>query len=345
MPRGVGIVGAGPGAGALHLPTLARLPEQFRVVHVSDAGSGRAAELAERNGARASTGVAELLADPAVEVVALVGPPDTHAEQIRAAVAAGVGGIFCEKPIATTIAEAEAVVDLCRAHDVPLIVGTNHHFDPAWGKSTHYRVAEGATVRAVTVTIALPPNGRYHEVVSQLSPAAASPGRGRPDFADPEVAASVVRQLLVGLAIHDLPILRDLARDFERVEFARPVAPIGYAVGYVASGIPVRLTTVMLPGGADTFWRVSIATDDGVIDVDFPPPFVHAGSALVTERANDGLLLTYPRDLEDGYVAEWRAFAAVLDRATVVEYDELLADARYALSIADAAAELVRAGS
>src|SRR5262245_12277220 len=141
MPRGVGVVGAGPGASALHLPTLAQLPEHFRVVHVSDAGSGRAAELAVRTDSRASTGIDDLLADPAVEVVALCGPPATHAEQIRSAVAAGVKGIFCEKPLATTLVDAEAVIELCRSHDVPLLVGTNHHFDPAWGKSTHYRVA------------------------------------------------------------------------------------------------------------------------------------------------------------------------------------------------------------
>jgi predicted dehydrogenase len=345
MPRGVGIVGAGPGVSALHLPTLARLPGQFRVVHISDAGSGRAAELAERTGAATSSGIADLLADPAVDVVALCGPPHTHAEQIRAAVAARVTGIFCEKPLAMSEADAADVVELCRAAGIPLLVGTNHHFDPAWGKSTHHRIAEGATVRAVTVTLCVPPNGRYHDVVTELSSPAPQPARGRPDLSDRVVAASLVRQLLVGLAVHDLPILRDLAPQFERVVFARAIAPIGYAVGYLASGIPVRLTAVMLAGGADTLWRISIVTDDGLIDVSFPPPFVHAGSAAVSERDRDGRLTTYPREAEDGYEAEWRAFAALLDGTAAVEYDELLADARYALAIADAAAEAIREAS
>ncbi|MFH8251192.1 Gfo/Idh/MocA family oxidoreductase [Microbacterium sp. B2969] len=345
MTRGVGIVGAGPGVAALHLPTLARLPEHFRVVHVSDAGSGRAAELAARSGAASSSGIDALLADPAVEVVALCGPPATHAAHMHAAVAAGVGAIFCEKPLATTVEEAEEVVELCRAHGVALLVGTNHHFDPAWGRATHHVIAHGAVVRAATVTLALPPNGRYHDVVTQLAEAATMPGRARPDLADPEVAASVVRQLVVGLAVHDLPILRDLAPDFERAVFARPVAPIGYAVGYVASGIPIHLTTVMLPDGADALWRIEIATDDARLDVAFPPAFVHAGSAMVTVRRGDGRTTTYPLVAEDGYLAEWRAFAALLDGRAVVEYDEVLADARYGLALADAAAELVKDAS
>ena len=56
MTYGVGVIGAGPGVSALHLPTLDRLPESFRVVHVADAGSGRAEALAARSGARWSVG-------------------------------------------------------------------------------------------------------------------------------------------------------------------------------------------------------------------------------------------------------------------------------------------------
>ena len=82
MPHGVGIIGAGPGVAALHLPTLAHLADDFRVTHVSDAGSGRAEGLAARVGARASVGIDELLADPEVDIVAICSPPGEHAAQI-----------------------------------------------------------------------------------------------------------------------------------------------------------------------------------------------------------------------------------------------------------------------
>ncbi|WP_194396810.1 Gfo/Idh/MocA family protein [Microbacterium atlanticum] len=338
MTHRVGVIGAGPGVAALHLPTLARLGDLFTVTHVADAGSGRAAALAARSGARRSTGVDRLLADPEVDVVAICSPPEEHAEQILAAVAAGKRAIFCEKPIATTVADAERAVEACRAAAIPLIVGTNHYYDPAWGRARHHLSASGGPVVSLSVTLALPPNGRYHDVVTEV----AAPFAARPalDLSRPEVAAGVVRALLTGLAIHDLPLVRDLAPQFERVVFARALAPIGFAVGFIASGVPVQFCTVMLPGGADALWRITVTTARDRVDVNFPPAFVHAGSAGVRVLAADGRDTAYDRHPDDGYVAEWRALAELIDSGMPVEYDELLDDVRYTVALADQAAAL-----
>lgn len=341
MPHGVGIIGAGPGVAALHLPTLARLSEDFTVVHVADGGSGRAQALAARTGARWSSGTEELLADPRVAVVVIASPPAEHAAQILAAVAAGKRAILCEKPLAVTVADAEAVVAACRESGTALLLGTNHLYDPAWGRAKHHLLAGGHVVRALSLTLALPPNGRYHDVVTELSSPAPAPGRGGPDLSVPQIAASVVRQLITGLAVHDLPMLRDLAPAIDEVLYARAIAPIGYVVGYRASGIPVRLTTVMLPDGADATWRLDITTDTDRVDVRFPPAFVHIGSALVHVSHENGRETTYPASAEDGYLAEWRVLAEVLAGADVVGDDELLEDARYAIALADAAAALI----
>lgn len=341
MAYGVGVIGAGPGVAALHVPTLSRLPDLFTVVHVSDNGSGRAAELAGRNGARASTGRGPLLADPRVEVVAICSPPAQHAADITASVAAAKRAIFCEKPVATTLEEAEAVVELCRDQDVALVVGTNHLFDAAWGRAKHFLMAAEHPVQSISVTMALPPNVRYHDVVTETASAPTGP-TGRPDVDDLDVEASVLRQLITGLAVHDLPILRDLAPRLEAVVYARFVAPVGYAVGFRASGIPISLTTVMLPGGADALWRLSISTGVDRIDVSFPPAFAHDGSATVRVYTPDGRVTGYARAAEDGYLSEWRALAELIAGSCPVEYDELLDDARYALGLADAVAASVR---
>ena len=144
MRHGVGIVGSGPGVAALHLPTLARLSDDFDVVHISDAGSGRAALLADRVGARSSSGIDSLLADERVSVVVLCSPPAEHAGQILAAVAAGKPAILVEKPLATTETDAEAVIEACRTAGTALLVGTNHLYDPAWGRAKPHLLA-GAT--------------------------------------------------------------------------------------------------------------------------------------------------------------------------------------------------------
>ena len=344
MTWGVGVIGAGPGVAALHLPTLDRVADLFTVVHLADHGSGRAAELAARIGASASQGAAALLADPAVEVVAICSPPSEHARQIRDCIAAGVRAILCEKPLATTREEAREVVEACRDAGVVILVGTNHFYDEAWERAKHHLVAQESDVRTISATVALPPNGRYHAAVTELASAVA-PTRGAPDLTDPVIASAVVRQLVLGLAVHDLPAIRDLAPDFEGVDFAAAVPPIGYTVGFRAGGVRVLLTAVMLPDGPDPVWRLTIGTSTDRVDVEFPPSFVHAGSATVRVRADDLRTTTYRRVGDDGYVREWRALAALLDGSPTMEYHDVLDDAVFAIDLADAASEAVRVGA
>lgn len=343
-PWGVGVIGVGPGVSVLHLPTLARLEESFRVVRIADGGSGRAAGLAARTGATASSRAADVVADPAVDVVAICSPPELHAEQVVAAAQAGKRAILCEKPLGLTHDEIGRAVEACRSAGSALVVGTNHLHDPAWGRAKHHLLQRRWQARAISITIALPPNERYHAAVTDDVPVGSTSARSAPDWENTEVAAAIVRQLILGLAIHDLPLVRDLAPDLERVVFARPAAPIGYSVGLVASGVPVSLTAVMLPAGADALWRMRILTDGDDIDIDFPPSFVHRGSAVVTVHDADGRLIGYPADPDDGYVAEWRALAALSDGEQTMEYDEVAADAHFAVALADAAADWIRAG-
>ena len=56
-----------------------------------------------------------------------------HADQIEEAVAAGVRGILCDKPLATSLAEADRLLDACRRAGVPLALG----LDRRWLRSYH----------------------------------------------------------------------------------------------------------------------------------------------------------------------------------------------------------------
>ncbi|WP_019180878.1 Gfo/Idh/MocA family oxidoreductase [Microbacterium yannicii] len=341
----VGVVGAGPGVSALHLPTLAGLRDRFEVVHIADAGSGRARQLAERTGASWSSGPEGILDDPDVDVVALCSPPGEHAAQILAAVAAGKRAVFCEKPLGVSRAEIDAAVGACIDGEVALVVGTNHLFDPSWERVKHRLDATGAAVRSVSITLALAPNGRYHDAASDLLVGPPPASRPPVDPADTHVAGGIVRQLIVGLAVHDLPLVRDVAPELEGVDFARLVSPIGFDIGFRASGIAVRHTAVMLPDGADTLWRVTLVTDQDRVEIDFPPPFVPAGSGRVSVQDAAGRRTAFPPAPMNGYEAEWHALAAMLAGERPMEYDELRADAVYAVSIADQAARLIRDGA
>lgn len=70
------------------------------------------------------------LADnPAVDVVYVVTPNALHAEHTIAAAQAGKH-VICEKPMAVSVAECDAMLAACRAARVQLAIGYRLHYDP-----------------------------------------------------------------------------------------------------------------------------------------------------------------------------------------------------------------------
>jgi UDP-N-acetyl-2-amino-2-deoxyglucuronate dehydrogenase len=72
----------------------------------------------------------EMFATERPELAAVVTPDHLHAEVVRAAVDAGVRGIFCEKPLATTLAEADAIIDAVRGAGVTMNVNYTRRWYP-----------------------------------------------------------------------------------------------------------------------------------------------------------------------------------------------------------------------
>ena len=67
------------------------------------------------------------------DVVSVNTYPDTHAAYVRAALDAGCH-VFCEKPLAETVAEAQSLVDAARAANRKLVIGYILRVHPAWQK-------------------------------------------------------------------------------------------------------------------------------------------------------------------------------------------------------------------
>ena len=129
----VGIIGVGPVTQAIHLPNYPLNPKRpLRVLHIMDVNAEVGASVARRSDARSSTDVQTLLDDPAVEVVAICSPGQFHAGQVEAATAAGKRAILCEKPLATTVQEAQLIADVSTKTGVPVVVGAMHVYDPAF---------------------------------------------------------------------------------------------------------------------------------------------------------------------------------------------------------------------
>jgi predicted dehydrogenase len=102
----------GLGVGEQHARALARHPG-VALRWVSDLDRARAEALAaDLGGAQRGVGVAadfaSVIADPSVDLIALATYDDHHAEQVKAAFAAGKH-VFCEKPLCRTVDELRAV--------------------------------------------------------------------------------------------------------------------------------------------------------------------------------------------------------------------------------------------
>jgi myo-inositol 2-dehydrogenase/D-chiro-inositol 1-dehydrogenase len=128
---GVALVGAGR-MGAFHAETLARRLPGARLAAVADAAPGAAERLAGALGAdRAYTDAAQLWDDPAVDAVVIAAPARSHADLVVAAAAAG-RHVFCEKPMAVTLPDADRAIDAARSAGVVLQVGFNRRFAADW---------------------------------------------------------------------------------------------------------------------------------------------------------------------------------------------------------------------
>ena len=73
--------------------------------------------------------MSQLADNPDIDIVYVVTPNGLHAEHCIAAAKAGKH-VICEKPMANTVKESDAILAACRAAKVKLSIGYRLHFDP-----------------------------------------------------------------------------------------------------------------------------------------------------------------------------------------------------------------------
>ena len=117
------IVGCG-GMARWHARAMGALDE-YELVACCDIDEAAARKLAGESGApRTYTDYATMLVAERPDVVTIVTPCSRHAEMTIQAAEAGVRGVYCEKPMATCLADGQAMVDTCRERGAALAV--NH---------------------------------------------------------------------------------------------------------------------------------------------------------------------------------------------------------------------------
>lgn len=259
----------------------------------------------------------EALDDADVGAIDICSPTPTHREYVKHALAAELP-VLCEKPLAHSLEDAEAIRAAAADVDVPVMVGHVLRFFPQYAAAKAQvergRIGEPGVVRA-----------------RRLSPF--------PDWADWYGDREASGGVFLDLAVHDFDFLRWTVGDVERV-FARRNRGDGVehgsamltfsngARGYVEA-------SWAQPESRGLTFEFELAGDDGVLSYD-------EGEDAPVELYHDSVSLESPVGVADGYVQEVTHFVECVETGCdpLVDVDEAVE----AIRIATAANRSARRG-
>ena len=143
----VGIIGCGKIAQVRHIPEYAANPHA-EVYGFYDINRERTEQLAAQFGGKAFAAYEELLADPTIDAVSVCAANHAHAEITIAALKAGKH-VLCEKPMAVTLPECEAMVAAAKESGKYLMIGQNQRLAKAHSKAKEL-IEQGAIGKVLT---------------------------------------------------------------------------------------------------------------------------------------------------------------------------------------------------
>ena len=85
----------------------------------------------------------EMLARESLDIVTVATSDHRHADLVVDAANAGAKGIFCEKPLATNLADADRMIAACDANNTTLSVDHTRRFMPLWRYAKEEIVDQG----------------------------------------------------------------------------------------------------------------------------------------------------------------------------------------------------------
>jgi len=125
----VGIAGLGRSGWVIHAGVFEKCPHMYKVVGVFDLIEERQHEAVNRFGCRAYSDFESLIEDDAVELVVIATPSRLHAPQTIEALTAGKM-VVCEKPMATSLAEVDAMIQTAKDTGNLLTIFQNRRYAP-----------------------------------------------------------------------------------------------------------------------------------------------------------------------------------------------------------------------
>jgi myo-inositol 2-dehydrogenase/D-chiro-inositol 1-dehydrogenase len=319
QPVGFGVIGVGL-IGSHHAANLARRVPGARLVGLADPQPGVAERAATALGCQFWTrDVDRLLGNPEIEAVVIASPAAVHVDAIVACAQAGKA-IFCEKPLANTLAEADLAIKAVGNSNVAFQIGFQRRFDLGF-----------VGARALVDRGEL---GQIHLLRSLTR----DPVLDNPEFVSPGA-------IFLETMIHDFDVLRFLAWGAEPVEvyatadaLIRPdlksrglldsaVVTLRYDTGAMATADSSLQAVYGYDVRAEVFGSEGMASiGDGI-----GPRLVHHTRAGSIRRRPNWFIDVFA----DAYRAELAHFSARVRGQ--VPFEATLGDARAALVLALAA--------
>ncbi len=329
MTLGVGFLGCGPVAQAIHVPSIRNFPAQLWLAGFMDVDADLAHRLAAQHDGFATTDEDALIADDRVDIVVVGSPNAHHARQIIKACNAGKRAVLAEKPLAVNHQELAAIKAAALASGTRIIMGAMHSFDQAFLNALTAWRALGERPTSIEVTAFIDANEDEVDCATQLLLPAPSPAATAPAGPPPEVAS--ITAGILGLATHDIPLVREFLPTAPTLIAARRSRPRGYALQGVADGCSVSYLG-LFPGQWMPHWSLRVVSPSSVLDIEFQVSYVLASSCIARLTAN-GVATTWHAE-ESSYVSEWRQLLdEVVGANALYSLDRIGDDLSYALSL------------
>ncbi|RLE03298.1 MAG: hypothetical protein DRI99_05070 [Candidatus Aminicenantes bacterium] len=137
----VGIIGVGSQAKNVHLPTLNSM-EEVEIVGIADINEERVKDISKQYEIlNAYTDYRDLLNNDNIDLVLICTPSYLHKKMVVESASAGKH-VLVEKPMATTVKDADEMINAAKENDIKLCVVQNYRFFPSV-KDTKARIKKG----------------------------------------------------------------------------------------------------------------------------------------------------------------------------------------------------------
>jgi len=318
------VIGLGAVAQAVHLPLLAKLSGRFTIAAVCDLSASTRDAVGSRYGIPAGRRFAdahELVAAGDLDAVAIL-TSGSHGALAAAAARAGLA-VFCEKPLAYTLAE----IDELAAEAPRLMLGYMKLYDPAVERARAV-LADRPAPRSIEVIVLHPPSAPQLAHAGLLPPPEdldpASVERLRADEAaataralgeiSPELAL-LYGDVLLGSIVHELAVVRSLAGGPLELDYGDAWSAQSVALnGRLPGGARVSLRWHYLEDYPAYHEEVRVHDDAGTVQLRFPTPYLlHAPTVLTIVGAEaEAERVSSVRSAAEAFERQWLAFDAFL---------------------------------